>query len=199
MHRPEDPRDKKYIDLKRYLETWSLSQQKPIVLLIDEIDSLLDDVLISVLRQFRDGYQSRPRHFPSSVVLVGVRDVREYKADIRKGQKPMGTASPFNIKSDSLVLKNFSQQEVYCLLEQHSAETGQVFPDELKNEIFRLSDGQPWLTNALARQMVSKILDDDYSKPLTMDILFQAKQQLILRRDTNLDSLVETLIRELKG
>jgi hypothetical protein len=195
-HRPENPTGKKYPDLKYYLEQWSQSQPKPIVLLVDEIDALVDDVLISILRQFRDGYQSRPTHFPSSVVLVGLRDVREYKAEIRKGQPSMGTASPFNIKSDSLVLKNFSKQEVYTLLEQHTAETGQEFPGEVKDEIFRLTAGQPWLTNALARQMVSKILDDDYTRPITMDILFQAKQQLIQRRDTHLDSLVDKLKEE---
>ncbi|MCP5107869.1 MAG: AAA family ATPase [bacterium] len=192
-HRPQDPRNQKHIDLKLYLETWSVSQQKPIVLFIDEIDSLFDDVLISVLRQFRDGYQSRPGHFPSSVVLVGLRDVREYKAEIREGQKPMGTASPFNIKSDSILLKNFTKKEVYSLLEQHTAETGQEFPEEVKAEIFTLTDGQPWLTNALARQIVSKILEDDFTRPITTDILFQAKQQLIIRRDTHLDSLVDKL------
>lgn len=192
-HRPENPRGKTIIDLKLYLETWSLSQKKPIVLFVDEIDALMDDVLISVLRQFRDGYQSRPIQFPSSVVLVGLRDVREYKAEIREGQKTLGTASPFNIKSDSMVLKNFLKQEVYSLLEQHTSETGQVFPEEVKQEIFKLSAGQPWLTNALARQIVSKMLGDDYSKPITMDILFQAKQELIMRRDTHLDSLVDKL------
>ena len=195
-HRPENPVGKKYLDLKFYLEKWARDQQKPIVLLVDEIDALMDDVLISVLRQLRDGYQSRPEHFPSSVVLVGLRDVREYKAEIRKGRPSLGTASPFNIKSDSLTLQNFSQQEVNSLLEQHTAETGQVFPEEVKNEIHRLTDGQPWLTNALARQMVSKILDDDYTRPITMDLLFQAKQQLILRRDTHLDSLLDKLKEE---
>jgi hypothetical protein len=192
-HRPRDPQSKTFIDLKHYLETWSLSQKKTIVLFIDEIDALMDDVLIAVLRQFRDGYQSRPKQFPSSIVLVGLRDVREYRAEIREGQKTMGTASPFNIKSDSLVLKNFLKKEVYTLLEQHGAETGQEFPAEVKDEIFRLSDGQPWLTNALARQIVSKILEDDYTRPITLDILFQARQELIMRRDTHLDSLVDKL------
>ncbi|MCP5050966.1 MAG: ATP-binding protein [bacterium] len=189
----EDPRAKKYTDLNLYLETWSLSQQKPIVLFLDEIDSLYDDVLISVLRQLRDGYQSRPTHFPSSVVLVGLRDVREYRAVIREGQETMGTASPFNIKSDSLVLKNFSNQDVFYLLEQHGTETGQVFSQEVKDEIYRLSKGQPWLVNALARQIVSNILEDDFSRPITMEIVSRAKLQLILRRDTHLDSLVDKL------
>jgi len=195
-YRPGNPEEKRYLDLKSYLQTWSRSQTKPLVVFLDEIDSLVDNVLISVLRQLRDGYQSRPVHFPSSVVLVGLRDVREYKAEIRKGQPSMGTASPFNIKSDSLTLKNFSKQEVYVLLEQHTSETGQVFPDEVKDEIYRLTMGQPWLTNALANQVVSKILGNDVTKPISMELLFQAKQQLIIRRDTHLDSLADKLKEE---
>jgi hypothetical protein len=192
-YRPGSPKDHRYLDLKDYLQEWSRTQTKPLVLLIDEIDALLNDVLIAVLRQLRDGYQSRPANFPSSIVLVGLRDVRDYKAEIRQGQKSMGTASPFNIKSDSLMLQNFIEEEVYALLEQHTRETGQEFPGEVKREIFHLTSGQPWLTNALARQIVSKILHDDFTQPITMDILYQAKHQLILRRDTHLDSLVDKL------
>ena len=105
----------------------------------------------------------------------------------------MGTASPFNVKSKSLFLKNFSQQEVFELLGQHTRETGQIFSVEVKEEIFRLSQGQPWLTNAIANQIVSEILNDDYSKEITPDILWEAKSQLILRRDTHLDSLMDKL------
>ncbi|MCU0290158.1 MAG: AAA-like domain-containing protein [Acidobacteria bacterium] len=184
------------LSIKNYLEDWASSQEKPIVLFIDEIDALMDDVLISILRQLRDGYQGRPEYFPSSIVLVGLRDVRDYKAKVREDQKSLGTASPFNIKSDAILLENFSKQEVYELLEQHTAETGQVFPEEVKNEIFYLSNGQPWLTNALANQIVSEILDDDYSREITLDIVTEAKNQLIMRRDTHLDSLIDKLKEE---
>jgi hypothetical protein len=195
-YRPENPKGKSFPDLYNYLHTWCTSQEKPIVLFIDEIDALIDDVLVSILRQLRDGYQARPKHFPSSVVLVGLRDVRDYKAKIREDQKSMGTASPFNIKSESLLLKNFTKEEVYELLEQHTAETGQVFPEEAKEEIFYLSDGQPWLTNALANQIVSGILEDDYSREITPDLVSAAKNRLILRRDTHLDSLIDKLKEE---
>ena len=193
---PENPQSKKFLNLNHYLKTWSNSQKKPIVLFIDEIDALLDEILISVLRQLRDGYQDRPKHFPSSVALVGLRDVREYKAKIREGYTSLGTASPFNIKSESILLKNFSREDVYELLEQHTTETGQVFPMEVKEEIFRLSNGQPWLTNALARQIVSKILGDDFSKEITLEMVSEAKEQLIARRDTHLDSLIDKLKEE---
>ncbi len=194
--RPKSPKDGNFLNLHNYLEDWVKEQAKPIVLLIDEIDALLDDVLISVLRQLRDGYQNRPGHFPHSIILVGLRDVRDYKEKIRSEVESWGTGSPFNIKSDSLLLKNFTQEEVHTLLEQHTQETGQTFPEEVKDEIYRLTGGQPWLTNALARQMVYKILEKNYKKNITMELLVQAKQQLILRRDTHLDSLVDRLKEE---
>ncbi|MCE2540087.1 MAG: hypothetical protein J4G16_06780 [Acidobacteria bacterium] len=49
------------------------------MLLIDEIDTLVGDTLLSVLRQLRAGYDQRPWGFPHSVVLCGVRDVRDYR------------------------------------------------------------------------------------------------------------------------
>ncbi|HLP44859.1 MAG TPA: ATP-binding protein [Candidatus Kapabacteria bacterium] len=194
--RPETPVGKHYEGLKDYLQNWSTSMVKPIVLLIDEVDALLDDVLISVLRQLRSGYQNRPKHFPSSVILVGLRDVRDYKAKIREDELSMGTASPFNIKAESFFLENFTKQEVYGLLEQHTTETGQAFPQEVKEEIFYLSNGQPWLVNALANQIVAKILGHDYSREITLDMAIEAKKQLILRRDTHLDSLIDKLKEE---
>jgi len=190
---PPDPCKKNYYDIYSYLSEWSKSHSKPIVLFVDEIDSLFDDVLVSILRQFRDGYQGRPKSFPSSIVLVGLRDVRDYKIKVRPEKDSSGTASPFNVKSESVFLKNFSREEVFELLEQHTTETGQVFPLEVKEEIFRLSQGQPWLVNALARQIVFHILNDDYSIPITLDHVRESKNQLILRRDTHLDNLVEKL------
>ncbi len=63
--------------LNEVFSEWSLESDKPLVLLIDEIDSLIGDTLISVLRQLRAGYDMRPDMFPQSVILCGVRDVRD--------------------------------------------------------------------------------------------------------------------------
>ena len=45
---------------------------------LDEIDALQGTTLLSVLRQLRSGYPGRPRGFPWSLVLCGMRDVRDY-------------------------------------------------------------------------------------------------------------------------
>ena len=192
-YRPLNPKEKNYLNISDYLSEWCGTIKKPLILLIDEIDALVGDLLISVLRQLRDGYQSRPQAFPSSVALVGLRDVRDYRAKIRPQQESLGAISPFNIKAKSVFLNNFTKDEVFDLLEQHEKATKQMFPPETKEEIFNLSNGQPWLVNAIANQIVSEILNNDWSKKIAMDIVNEAKLQLILRRDTHLDSLADKL------
>ena len=64
---------------QKFLSSWSTAAGKPVVLLVDEVDSLIGDSLISGLRQLRSGYELRPADFPQSVILCGVRDVRDYR------------------------------------------------------------------------------------------------------------------------
>ena len=179
---------------KNYLTDWARDCSLPIILLIDEIDSLYDDVLISVLRQLRDGFQFRPGAFPSSVALVGLRDVREYKEKVRDNDRSIGSGSPFNIKAESLTISNFSRLQIAGLLQQYTDEGGQVFDEEVIDLIYFLTGGQPWLVNALAREITDKILETDTSKPVTIEIVNQAKENLIMRRDTHLDSLIDKLM-----
>ncbi|MDR1227826.1 MAG: ATP-binding protein, partial [Azoarcus sp.] len=65
--------------LTKLLERWAANSPKPTVLFLDEVDALVGDTLISLLRQIRAGYAQRPRSFPQSIVLCGVRDVRDYR------------------------------------------------------------------------------------------------------------------------
>ncbi|MFM8004749.1 MAG: AAA family ATPase, partial [Dolichospermum sp.] len=93
--------------IKAFLSAWATSLNRPVVLFIDEIDSLQDQTLISVLRQLRDGFPNRPENFPSSVGLIGLRDVRDYKV-ASGGSERLNTSSPFNIKVASLTMRNFN-------------------------------------------------------------------------------------------
>ena len=79
--------------LYRALNRWARSEPRPLVLFIDEIDSLVGDTLISVLRQLRSGYDQRPNSFPHSIVLCGVRDLRDYRIHSEsKGEAVSGVA-----------------------------------------------------------------------------------------------------------
>ncbi len=183
--------------LEVLLSAWSRTSPKPIVLLIDEIDSLIGDTLISVLRQLRSGYDKRPGDFPSTVVLCGVRDVRDYRIHSDKEKSLITGGSCFNIKAESLRLGNFTRSEVQDLYLQHKEETGQAFEPGALDKAWALTAGQPWLVNALAYETCFRMTEGkDRSNPISCEMIIQAKENMIARRETHLDQLADKLREE---
>lgn len=180
--------------LAETLRVWSeLVAPKPLVVLFDEVDTLEGPALVSFLRQLRGGFASRGvGRFPVSVALVGMRDLRDYLAE-SKGGIPVNPGSPFNIKEDSATLSNFSHNDVVELLGQHTRETGQVFEREAVEAIWYWSAGQPYLTNALAKECVLRLASGDTSRPISGGMVVEAKERLIQARTTHLDALAERL------
>jgi hypothetical protein len=174
------------------LRGWSLASTRPIVLFLDEIDALRDVTLSSVLRQLRDGFPLRPKAFPWSVALCGLRDVRDYKAASGGDASRLGTSSPFNIKVASLRIGDFEERELGALYAQHTEETGQRFEPAALARAFELTRGQPWLVNALAREVVEE-MGVPPPEPISADHIEEAKERIILARQTHLDSLVARL------
>jgi hypothetical protein len=180
--------------LQEYLDGWCRQCPRPVVLFLDEIDALVDETLLSVLDQLHSGYPGHPEHAPQALALIGLRDVRDYR-----GRRPrsspadsarIGSSSPF--KSDSLTLRNFTAGEVSELYGQHTADTGQVFSDGAKSLVAELTGGQPWLVNCLARLLV-EVLVPDIGTTIEERHVEIAKEALIRRRDTHVDSLIDVL------
>ena len=185
------------VALQEALTRWSEADAKPLVLLIDEIDSLIGDSLLSVLRQLRAGYDLRPEGFPQSVVLCGVRDVRDYRIQSTAENAIITGGSAFNIKARSLRLGDFSQAEVLALLGQHTEETGQVFTADALETVWTQTQGQPWLVNALAEETCFYgEFAEVWDHPVDADAILAAQEQLILRRETHLDQLADKLKEE---
>ena len=169
------------------LSRWAEASPLPLVLLIDEIDALVGDSLLSVLQQIRAGYPGRPARFPHSVVLCGMRDLRDYR---------MGAAgSPFNIAAKSLRLDDFSREQTQALLGQHTEETGQAFAPEALEAVWTQTRGQPWLVNALAYGACfeNRALRDDRSRTVTADDIAAVREELIVNRVMHLDYLADKL------
>ena len=176
------------------LSRWAQADAKPLVLLIDEIDSLVGDSLIAVLRQLRAGYYLRHGGFPRSVILCGVRDVRDYRIYSSSAKTMVTGGSAFNIKAESLRLGDFSRDEVRTLLGQHTVETGQPFTDGALEAVWNQTRGQPWLVNAIAYEACFRgELAANRTRPVTEADVLAAREQLILRRDTHLDQLTDKL------
>jgi hypothetical protein len=173
------------------------SLDKPLVIFFDEADCLSNGTLITFLRQLREGFVSRAKvPFVHSIALVGMRNIRDYKARIRLDSETLGSASPFNIVTEAMTIENFTKDDVTELYNQHTTATGQVFEKDATQFIFEQTQGQPWLVNAVAREAVEKICKSDYSTVITQDIALQAIQNIILARGTHFDSLMERLKEE---
>ncbi len=185
--------EKADVMLTQYLTALSESLPKPLVLFIDEIDALVGDSLVSVLRQIRSGYANRPVAFPSSIVLCGVRDVRDYRI-VLSNQDIVTGGSAFNIKAESLHLGNFTPEEVRQLYQQHTDETGQEFDEACFPMIWEATEGQPWLVNALGYEVTIRMKENrDRTVRIIPEMIYRAQERIIYRRDTHIDILIDKL------
>lgn len=182
--------------LTLFLRLFCEALDRPLVLLLDEIDALVGDSLVSVLRQIRAGYDQRPDHFPQTIILCGVRDVRDYRI-VLSNQDIITGGSAFNIKAESLHLGNFSQKEVCDLYMQHTAATGQEFDEACFPFIWEATEGQPWLVNALGYEVTTRMKENrDRSIRIIPEMIYRAQENIIYRRDTHIDILIDKLREE---
>jgi hypothetical protein len=180
--------------LRASLTRFCMLLDKPFVIFFDEADCLSESTLVLFLRQLRDGYNGRAyRPFVHSVALVGMRNIRDYKAKVRPESESMGSTSPFNIVTKTYTLQNFTKEEIIQLYGQHTGETGQVFDADAIELVWEQTQGQPWLVNAIAREVIVEILQSDYTRPVTTALVNEAIQTIILTRPTHIDSLLERL------
>jgi hypothetical protein len=196
---PDDslPQSDPSIKISKFLRYLSVNLSKDLVVFFDEADCMDPSPLITFLAQIRDGYNDRhlspESKFPRSMALVGMRDIRDYLNHARSDEQSRGLASPFNIKKKALTLANFTKDEIRTLYHQHTEASGQVFEESAIDRAWYWSEGQPWLVNALAYEAVVIILKKNYSSTVTADIIDHAAEELIKRRDTHIDSLLERL------
>jgi len=170
------------------LSAWAKQCPLPLVLFFDEIDALRGNSLISVLRQLRAGHNARPNPFPASVVLCGLRDVRDYRVAADGNPDRLGTSSPFNIMVRSLRMSDFTHDQVAELYGQHTADTGQEFTPDAVDRAFEHTQGQPYLVNAIAYEITGE-MGIKPPDPITAEHVDKATERLILARRTHLDYL----------
>jgi len=175
--------------LSNILRKWSeLVAPKPLIVLFDEVDILQDETLISFLRQLRGGFASRGiGKFPVSIALVGMRDLKDYITASKGGIAP-NPGSPFNIKADSVVLSNFSKENIAHLFAQRTAENGQQITSEALDYVYEQSKGQPWIVNSLFMRATMRILSQESTETVELKHIEEAREQMILSRETHLDA-----------
>jgi hypothetical protein len=180
--------------MRAALIKWSrLLAPMPLVVLFDEADVLSGDALIGFLRQLRGGFTDRGvGKFPVSIALVGMRDLKDYITAAKDGV-PADPGSPFNVKADSAMLNNFSADDVARLFAQRTEETGQKISREALDYVYEQSNGQPWMVNSLFQRATMRILNESSAEAVTIDHIKEAREQMILARETHLDALAYRL------
>jgi len=164
-----------------------------LIVFFDEVDVLEGETMISFLRQLRSGFAERGTgKFPVSIVLVGMRDLKDYITTSKKGI-PVNPGSPFNIKMDSVILSNFSKDDIVHLFAQRTSENGQQIEPEALDYVYEQSSGQPWIVNSLFMRATMRILDSDSTETVTLNHVIEAREQMIQARETHLDALGERL------
>jgi len=107
----------------------------PVILFIDEFDSLPPGVIDRLVTLFRDMYLKRGHYLLHGLALIGVRAVLGVGSD---------RGSPFNIQR-SLQTPNFSKAEVSDLFGQYEEESGRKVAPEVVESLYDATRGQPGL------------------------------------------------------
>ncbi|MBF0226954.1 MAG: AAA-like domain-containing protein [Desulfobacterales bacterium] len=108
---------------------------RPVILFIDEFDTLPSKVIDILVTLFRDMYLKRDSYLLHGIALIGVRAVLGVKSE---------RGSPFNIQR-SLHIPNFVKEEVIDLYQQYQNESGQKIAGEVVEKVFEFTMGQPGL------------------------------------------------------
>ena len=191
---PELPFDQTELLLYKTMQKWAkIVLPKPLVVLIDEADVLEGKPLISFLRQLRNGFAERGiGKFPVSIALVGMRDLKDYITAAKGGIAP-NPGSPFNIKEDSATLSHFTKGNIENLFAQRTEETGQAINRDAIEYVFEQSNGQPWIVNSLFKRATMRVLDETSAETVTLTHVKEAREQMVLARETHLDALAYRL------
>ncbi|MGD9972103.1 MAG: hypothetical protein AB7S77_03490 [Desulfatirhabdiaceae bacterium] len=133
--------------------------QKPLILFIDEFDSLPSGVIDRLVSLFRDMHLNRDQYCIHGLALIGVKAV--LGVDSLKG-------SPFNIQR-SLHVPNLATDEVKSLFDQYQAESGQLVDREVVQKVFDVTNGQPGLVGWFG-ELLTETYNPGANSPIDMDI-----------------------------
>ncbi len=130
---------------------------RPLILLIDEFDTIPSSLISLVVAQFRELYLHREINWLHGLALIGVQAVLGVDSD---------SGSPFNIQK-SLHVPNLTEEEVIDLYRQYQDESGQKIAPDVVAEVFRVTNGQPGLVSWFG-ELLTERYNPDKTVSLTL-------------------------------
>lgn len=194
--------DKTY-DLRmlfRCLSGWCAVSEKPVILMIDEVDSATNNqVFLDFLSQLRGYYIHRSeRPTFQSVILAGVYDVKNIKRKIRSEKEHDKTNSPWNIATDFKVNMDFTAEDIAGMLRNYEEDhhTGMNIT-QISLLIYEYTSGYPFLVSRLCQIMDEDIIEKErfHSRAAawTRDGFLEGIKLLLTEKNTLFESLINKL------
>ncbi len=185
--------------LFRCLSDWCARSEKPLVLMIDEVDSAaINQVFLDFLAQLRGYYNQRmERATFLSVILAGVYDIKNLKQKIR-ADKDHKMNSPWNIAADFSVDMEFSPTDIESMLQEYEQDwmTGMDIA-AVSQLIFDYTDGYPFLVSRICKLADERIAGSekypDKSSAWTKAGILDAIKILLSEKNTLFESLINKL------
>lgn len=175
-------------DLFACLSEWCEESEKPVILIIDEVDSASNNqVFLDFLSQLR-GYYLERHDTPTfqSVILAGVHDIRNLRQKIRPDAEHKHN-SPWNIASPFEVDMSFSPDDIASMLTDYENDhhTGMNIAD-ISQLIYDYTSGYPVLVAEFCKSM------DELSDWSSHGII-EANKQLLIKKTPLFESLIGKL------
>lgn len=170
---------------------------KPVVLLIDEIDSATNNqIFLDFLSQLRAMYLGRDIH-PAfqSVIFAGVYDIKNLKQKIRSDEKHKYN-SPWNIAADFNIDMNFSEKEILGMLQEYEKDyrTGMDI-ENMSRLIFEYTSGYPFLVSRICQLIDVSVCQRIQNRSLawSREGFHEAVRLILSERNTLFESLIGKL------
>uniref|UniRef100_UPI004056962F hypothetical protein n=1 Tax=Agathobacter sp. TaxID=2021311 RepID=UPI004056962F len=183
--------------LFNYLSEICEASSKPIVLMIDEVDSASNHpVFLDFLAQLRGGYLERDEQATfHSVILAGLYDIKNLKSRLRT-EDSHKTNSPWNIAADFDIDMSLPEAGIAGMLEEYESDyhTGMDIA-EIAKLLFEYTCGYPFLVSRICKLMDEKISMQLSSKKRawTKEGFMEALKLLYSEKNTLFDSLTHRI------
>lgn len=172
---------------------------KPVVMMIDEVDSASNkQVFIDFLAQLRMYYLDRDnRPIFHSVVLAGVYDIKNLKLKIRPDEEHQYN-SPWNIAAKFSIDMDFSAEQIAAMLQEYEDDncTG-MNVSLIAESIYGYTSGYPYLVSAICKIMDEELPGiESFRNPAavwTKEGVAEAVKLLLKESSTLFDSMVKQL------
>ncbi len=181
--------------LFRMLSEWCAQSDRPVVLMIDEVDSAANNqIFLDFLAQMRGYYQKRDiRPTFQSVILAGVYDIKNLKLKIRS-EKEHKYNSPWNIAADFDIDMSFDRDNIRTMLEEYEKDhmTGMDI-GHMSRLIYDYTAGYPYLVSRLCQLIDERVAGTpeypDKASAWTTDGFQEAVRRLLKDQDTLFDDM----------